>query len=412
MVVVRSLGMGLLALALAAACGQASDPESTGQTGGSGGTDSGGSAGTAGAGAPSVDPVVAFRSAEYAAICHALFSCTPRDDDDVADQAVFGSEQRCVEIIGQARSPRVDLPDLLASVAAGTVLFHPENAAACTAALAKCGTLRTLVDLDTRECRAVFEGTTALGGACRRNEECAGDAVCRGESTCPGTCVARAKLGAACEDRQDCDDSSGPVVCDYGDTGGGVCSAVTVRAAAAEGEACRRSVSDTLDFTPCKPGLWCESTGTTLGDGICRKPLAGGAACSDADTICEFGYFCFDEVSCKPWNLVQDEGGVCAEEVGPYCDPTRRLACVSGKCTTLGDGQLGSACSGGDYLEWLTCSAGLVCYPTRDGDGAIVSERCDAPHAAGDPCSAGRHCASGSCQTDGTCAPLYCDLDQ
>jgi len=417
MVLVRLVGMGVLAAALAAACGQSKDDGVAAQTGGTAGTDSGGtggtgSGGTAGTGQPSGDPVSDFRAAEYAAICHALFSCTPRNDDDVADQAVFGSEARCVAIIGAARSPSIDVPDLVASVAAGTVKFHPEKAAACTAALAKCGILRMLVEPDTRECRAVFEGTTALGGACRRNEECAGDALCRGEAACPGTCVARAAPGAPCEDTGDCDDSSGTVVCDYGDTGGGVCRAITVRAPAAEGGACRRSVSDALDFTPCQAGLWCESTGTALGDGICRKPLARGTACSDADTICEFGSFCFDEVSCKPWNLVQAAGGACVDEIGPYCDPTRRLSCVDGKCAAVGDGKLGSACSGGDYFDLATCDSGLVCYPTRDANGEIVSEHCDAPHAAGDPCNTGSHCASGSCQTDGTCAPLYCDLDQ
>jgi hypothetical protein len=410
----RVVGMGVLAASLAAACGPSSTKTNE-QTGGSGGS-SNASGGTAGTGNSGGDSVTQFRGVEYAAICRALFACMPRNDDEISIQAVLGSAERCLDIISKARSPSVDLADLNASVEAGTVLFHPEKVTGCTNALGQCGTLQSLAGLDTAACRAVFEGTVPAGGACRRDEECANDGVCRGDATCPGQCVPRAPVGAACEYTNECDDTSGPVICDYGTQGtGGLCHTVTVHATVGEGQACNRDVDDKLGLTPCAAGLWCDtSASTSVGgaapEGTCRKPLAAGSPCTSTSAVCQFGYWCFDEVSCKPWSLVQKAGGNCAKDTGPYCDPTYRLSCVDNVCTSIGDGHEGSDCSVGDEIEWLTCDSDLTCYASTDATGQVVSARCEAPHAAGQPCQKGGDCASGTCQPDDTCAPAYCSL--
>jgi hypothetical protein len=43
-----------------------------------------------------------FVDDEWAALCHAMFTCSARSDDDIASVALIGTEARCTELLSTA----------------------------------------------------------------------------------------------------------------------------------------------------------------------------------------------------------------------------------------------------------------------------------------------------------------------
>ena len=351
-----------------------------------------------------------FVDDEWAALCHAMFTCSARSDDDIASVALLGTEARCTELLSTARSLNLGREDLAARVQAGTVTFLPSKVSDCLAALASCG-VTGWVPLGTKACRDVFEGPIALGQSCERSEQCAGDAVCTAADTCPGTCTARPGPDAPCDGTSDCD-ADGTVVCDrrvLDINQQGACHAPVVHAAAGEGEACDRSPSATLEYTPCAAGHFCDGDGSGSGTGLCHAPLAADAPCDSASDVCVSGHWCLDAVSCKPYTIAREANAPCGDDDLIYCDPMARLTCIEGSCILNGDGHDGSDCNGLDMSEFHACDPDLNCG-WHDGEGgAGPTETCEAPRAGSAPCNSDRDCASGSCQPDGMCATAYCE---
>ncbi|HWA73552.1 MAG TPA: hypothetical protein VG937_14500 [Polyangiaceae bacterium] len=370
-------------------------------TGGASGTGGSGGAGPT-SGVPGVDE---FHRSLWQAFCQQLFRCASANDDDIGSKASLGTEQRCADMVSEIekRDPRfLDLNEKLAS---GVVRFVADKVPACLAEARSCSIAsRANISFSGPACRAVFEGAVEPGGACQREEECAGDARCVVDQQCPGQCKARAAAGEACDQRQDCDDTKGHVECRFDSaTGSSNCVPVAIAAAAEEGQPCTLILNDSTSFVPCADGLWCD--GDTLNGasmGTCRARLADGAACDDDDDLCVDGDSCFDRTSCKPLQVGRQPGDTCDTATGSFCDPFARLSCVAGKCQVMGDGKSGSACVSIDINALLDCEPDLRC--ARSDTGAT----CAPFLTAGATCEGDSECASGTC-AGGTCAAAYCD---
>jgi hypothetical protein len=396
-----ALAFALGFLPVASGCGETKhDDTGSGATGGTGGasTSSGGSAGKSSVtGADAVDAL-------WQAFCSRLFRCPLANDDDIGIVLALGSELRCAEVITEIQNRDPRWIDLRAKVASGAIREQSDKIPACLAEAKSCDFANYRYNL-TRSgpaCRAVFEGSVPLGGACTRYEECAGDARCLFDQTCPGQCAARVAPGQPCEDISDCDASGGYVECRFEDASGtSKCMAVTIATPAREGEPCSAETFDVQTVVPCADGLWCDGDATSsAGAGTCRTRIAAGAACESNDDLCVEGHACFGQ-TCKPVTSAR-EGDPCDIAAGIYCDPFARLSCVSGKCQTPGDGAIGSACSSADIHELLDCRPGLFCAVSDSNTGTC------APLLKADaPCQASSDCESATC-ANGVCAAAYC----
>ncbi|HVU52888.1 MAG TPA: hypothetical protein VHL80_19535 [Polyangia bacterium] len=254
----------------------------------------------------------------------------------------------------------LDVRQVQAEVAAGTVKYDGAQAAACLDAVADATRDCSRSKAPTHglpACAAVFTGMVADGGACFGATECASqrcDVMACTAACCPGTCAASTPsgvpLGGAC---------TGAFTC----AAGGFCDGSTMPfhcvPSLPAGSRCAAEDS-------CAAGLGClPSTADPASPFACAAFAAEGAPCTGEDTCDLTTDFCDPATStCKP-RLAP----------GSACDPTV-VSCLgyascdkaTGKCIALG--RLGDPCPvafGDGCLSDLECGTDDVCQlPTPD----------------------------------------------
>ena len=407
-------GSGQHAAGEAGASG-ASEAGAAGAPAGAGGANEAGGSGDAGGGGSDdlgttkVTDVDSFRRAQYDALCRYVFGCDELDSEIQSLRLLLRTEQRCREVFEDSalRAPAFD--DLDAKVRAGTIEMDLAAATACIESIVRCEPQSTKRFYDGLPCRAVFRGSSPLGGACSRAEDCANDARCVIGAACPGVCTARVPLGQSCESEADCDDHAGPATC--AEVGTSNASALTCEPLAihrgAANETCSPGTFEMADLSLCAEGLFCDQT-----SGTCRPPMPADSNCDSDDDVCADGQFCRNG-RCQVVSVQERVGDDCDEDYIHVCDFFSRLYCVNQKCELLGDGTEGAACHPIDYAAFSDCNSGLVCLdpassvnePSPDG---LPRSICGKARAADQPCEENDDCASEYCQTDGTCGAAYC----
>lgn len=378
--------------------GGSGDGGTGGDDGGSAGD--GGRSGSGGEGGDGTGETRAFLDRLWGAYCKQVMTCAIGDDDVIAQRVYFGTETGCLELLRELLGEEPPTYDLLAGVEAGTIRLVPEQEEACLAEAADC--MWKGYFSNGPACRAVFEGTVPVGGACRRWEECAGAAYCDHTAGCPGRCALLGEPGAPCGGNDQCNPGDGYAVCDY--EANDTCRRLSIRPRAALNEPCTASPHEATELVVCQGGLWCDPGDGSSPNGICRPPVAEGEACDAADDLCAGNATCFDEMRCEPVVIVQNAGGACDSATGVYCNALRGLTCVEGLCERFGDGTVGSACQDSDFYQRVTCNHGLYCAPTAP---YYPEGTCQPLLDADAPCETNDECASGTCT--GTCAESYCD---
>jgi hypothetical protein len=390
--------------ALAGAAGGRAVAGTGGQ--GEGGMGEAGAGGAPDLGITKVTDVDSFRRAEYDAICAYIFSCdlTSSDDGEYL-RFLLGTEQRCRDLFENAALREPAFQDLDTKVRAGTIEMDLAAVAACIDSLVSCAP-QSMKSYDVAACRAVFHGSSPLGGACSRSEDCADDGRCVIGAACPGVCTARVALGGECASDSDCDDHTGPVTCAESGTSSSApstCQPLTLHLG---------TLNEACDFAAnaCAQGLYCHYVDG--GSSTCMAPVPANSACDSDNDACADGQACRNGL-CQPVTLETHVGDDCDTDYIKVCDFVARLYCVNQKCELLGDGAEGAACHPIDYSAFGDCNAGLVCLdpdpssnvPSPDG---IPRGVCGKPRSANQPCQENDDCASEYCQTDGTCGAAYC----
>jgi hypothetical protein len=386
--------------------GVAGTPARGGASNSGGSSGRGGSSG--GSGKSGITDVLDFNAARWAAFCRGLFQCNIEAEDAPGLRAVFGTEERCQELLASSMPMNFGLPDLIAAVDDGRVAFAADRVDACLEATARCDHLVNSQPADVA-CRRVFLGTKAAGEACSRDEECADDRRCVISDACPGSCAARIAPGGACEADADCDDTNSPVDCDYETS---TCTTTLVLPPVGEGEECWFSSPGKVDRQPCADGLWCDGDGTFASEeyrnGTCRRTLIPvGDPCGSDEDLCEDGAACWDDV-CTVLTIGREPGAPCSET--SFCDPFARLQCVEGACESIGDGREGSPCRFHDLSAHAACEPGFVCVVTGSDDPvtSATARTCLPPLATGASCKGSHECLSRTCGADGLCAASFC----
>lgn len=331
-------------------------------------------------------------------------SSVPLDDVPAAySQAVCDTLTRCAEpllevfLVGEdcvanttARLEE-ELSAWQAAIDDGRVEYHGDQVESCLADVRA----RACEDFNERgsgPCEQVFVGTTALGGDCTLDDECAGDAYCDFENACPGTCVELAGEGRSCNENDDCASgltcSNATGACEQpggaGDLCGmdnpdcglgylcaganalmgepGNCRSYDEVFAGAEGDAC-----DILAFELCQTGLVCQVDAFGV-DGIeasCAANVGSAAACRLAvPDQCPDDEYCdvpenMLEGTCRPRPAAGEacggsDGNVCA--AGARCNggTCKALTELGGSCVT-GDVCLSESCDGGQCVSRNSC---------------------------------------------------------
>lgn len=382
---VRFLALGV-ALALAAGC-----PDSRGGGGGGGGP-------------VSIDALPTETADAY---CDLLLNCLGGGDDTAGIRLLLADPLQCRDFVRRAFLQQGDFGDLIEQVRGGTVMYDGAAAGACLAEVGRTCAAILSGGSPFESCATVFTGTVAEGGSCFIDEECAGDTHCdHGMSfpeACPGVCRPRVALGEVCFGSDECsrEGVSGAVGCEWDEaTMSSRCLEVRAEADAGEGQPCGlvSQTSTTQTIRACARGLWCTADESSMG--VCRAPIAAGAACTSSDEVCVDGHFCAGGV-CRAVTIVRTAGQACDEATLTVCDPLARLACVAGTCQSTGSGTAGSMCGTGDLIEVISCNEGLVCH--RD------TMTCGAPKPAGAACETGIECDSGDCDSSTmTCRARRC----
>jgi hypothetical protein len=226
---------------------------------------------------------------------------------------------------------------VVSGVASGRMTFDAAAAATCADAAEKTkramkGVHLPTPDLDElAECKSVVSGTQAEGKPCRSTVECA----------MPLTCI------GAKEKTE------------------GVCKPVPTK----EGEPCDGALWSHHDFGHrhrCGPGLACDTPNTQATKVVCRKAVAKGGACAEADE-CEDG-----------------------------------LSCHAGKCDAGPPAAAGGPCD--DDTD--DCDEGLYCQ--RDKGQKLG--KCAEKKVAGKPCTdvfeCSGECRKGAGKGAGMCASI------
>jgi hypothetical protein len=354
----------------------------------------------------------------------------------------------------------------VAEVKAGRRTFAAGPATACLAQIPS----DSCADIGS-ECglSALFPGSVATGGACKRSGDCAAG-TCQGttETTC-GSCVAFGALGAACG-------TDGGVTC----APDAYCASNACAPKLADGSPCstRRACTSGVcnydnylmdvpdagrtcgthpagvpcaDTGDCDDGLWCAGylfnvdNYDTLRDGVCtERPAAGSVAANGT---------CSDDVDCAAglWCQLEDGSadGKCVARGGAGADCSYMAAlfsngyaheclpgygCGESGCVKMGN--VGEACT-----DSSGCKLMLDCpLPVTDGgvapNGAPQYGKCAVPVALGGSCygesvqcaadafcdaatstcvalladnaacTDDSQCASGTCGSSGSCAAV------
>lgn len=329
------------------------------------------------------------------AACESLLRC-PATSDNATSRVLFGTVPSCVAAV--QRLGNNDIEDLQRGVREGRIRYDGVAAARCLDGVrARCDVGLALDDL----CGDVFQGTIASGGQCFRHEECAGDGYCRGSDTCPGVCTPRLAPGATCETDRQCQGSGGEPGACLNQGGSSRCVQLQSAPAATEGQPCGIVVGTGSSMgtrVACGSTLYCRREAGSRA-GTCQRPLTAGSPCRSGDA-CEGSNVCTGS-ACRSFTLQTTADAPCDQAMFTVCSPLANLQCASGRCASVGTGELGSACATGDFAEIFSCNGGLYCERTN--------RRCAARLAAGMPCTTDRACVSNECR-GGRCLDRQCNL--
>jgi len=334
-------------------------------------------------------PLTEVRAELARTACRVYAHCRSLGDNDNSLMRWIASDvDACVAYWTPARSDHDLLGVPIAAAEAGLVRYDGVVMRRCldhVEATCMLGFVNACIE-------AAFDGRVPLGGACDEGDQCAGDAFCALGDTC-GVCVASLPIGAQC-DFEGCSQADGPAECVAH-----LCVAHATREVAL-GAACDWFEAPEGEPEPvCPAGSACVDGDFETGEpSACRAHVPVGGACGD-DDVCADLARCLGE---------RDESGGLAgtctvvvqqDEVGAPCDATRwcsvwsRLACVDGRCASIGDGGAGTRCSRSDFSAWPTsCLEGFRC----DLDTGTCAPY--EPSCAGDAdCFGGARCLAGRC---------------
>lgn len=177
-------------------------------------------------------------------------------------------------------------------------------------------------------------------------------------SPCPEAATGLVEQGAACEQPWDCADAA--LVCEPETPTG---AARACRAPAAQGEACRDSVGQSLPIRSCAEGSSCQA-------GVCSALLSEGVTCS-ADRDCQDGLDCGAGDVCRP---PSGNGGPCEPYLHSQC--AEGLSCradaTCGPPRAVGElcGSVSEACA--DCTRCLSLDGEIRCRARP-----LLGERCD-----------------------------------
>jgi hypothetical protein len=246
---------------------------------------------------------------------------------------------------------------LLNAVAAGTVDFDGDAAAACVDARANAG-CEFPGFYGEDPCSQVFTGTLARGAACIVDAECQGQDLCTPTDSacdpdtacCPGTCTAGVTIvdiGGTCGDDLVCD--SAVAFCSIPDGAAtGTCTAPNPT----EGAAC-------VDLDGCANPMYCDLFAQAA---TCTVAPGTGEDCSNDELLpcTDSRDFC-DDVTGKCVAAV-DVGGACDETAGTFC--VGFAACVANVCVDRPS--IGETCDTADdqCLGSLSCVGTSCAAPT------------------------------------------------
>lgn len=397
-------GVVVLAVGLLSSACHGSD-DAAGSTPGAGGSATLGGAGapgSSGATAASVTDLDSILAAEARGYCARLFRCAEGNDDFVVARLLLKTPAACEALLAELNAKAFSTRDLRRQLDEGALQIVPAQARACLDELASCNGTDSF---SRGSCRDMVEGRVALGSACQRSEDCAGDAFCElTSSECPGTCAARKGSGESCQSDNECSAGNGYTYCDR-DASGSVCRTLPVSSKATLGQPCTRRLTGAQTLSLCVDSLWCgpvEGQPAMATLGTCQAPIPTGSPCSDTDDLCD-GSLCDTSAGvCRSVTLLEHAGDSCNEEQFRWCNPRLGLHCSEqGSCEAAGDGTAGSVCFNRDFQP--ACNSGLYCQPAAaDGAQAI----CQPLLPIGASCQLASSCDSGACA--GSCQARPC----
>ncbi|MCB9652644.1 MAG: hypothetical protein H6729_00740 [Deltaproteobacteria bacterium] len=332
------------------------------------------------------------RLAEYA--CELDFECPA---SSLGLRPLFQDLSACKAHFSVLASRWQNIPDLIAAVEQGTIIYDAEAAGRCVTV--ECSADRVGARLP-EVCSDVFTGALMEGDTCWRSEECGGDTYCdHGAPTgrdflesCPGICRARVPIGGSCRYGFQCADPPGR---DEGICADGVCARYSPDQGAVEGQKCGETTGEdsaVLNYGKCEDGLWCSS-------GTCRRgPLPPDSPCNSDDDLCSGFQVCVVVVGRCVDISVAFEGEACGDSLSsPVCNGLA-FECVNGRCERPGNGSLGARC-----FEDIptTCNEGFQCN---------YEKICLRLKQVGETCSQDQECESGECggRCDGDQCVRYC----
>ncbi len=374
-----------------------------GQPSASGGSTSKAGSGSGGSSMPgNPTEVDSFWDAMAKGYCARLYRCLEPNDDFMSTRWLLETPEGCEAQLALVSSQLASRLDTRAQVEAGNLHYVPSMGEKCVEELSACNGPSSF---DQGSCREVFEGDVETGGACQRDEDCAGDAYCEVAMACPGQCQPRKASGEPCVLAKECAYSAGVVFCDTDAMPESVCRTLEPAASkSTEGEPCTRERTGSESLILCEDELWCaaDPAAPSTATGKCMAPIPLEGACTDGDDVCAEGLCDSDNGVCVVYTLLKQVGDSCAQAQLLICDPRLGLRCSDqGMCEGSGDGSEGSVCFSGDFQR--ECDAGLYCLT----DDTLGHGTCQPRLPAGSPCELGRACESGSCDT--TCLERYCE---
>lgn len=364
-------------------------------------------AGPAGPCAPGADPTLdeALTCLKRAWCRHSSRCYFPVDEEFCLRHHDFGAA------LNSGRHRRIEPALIEEAVAAGVVLYHPEEVAPCIAYYDQKVCFPGRKDQFLYDVCPIFSGTRADGETCLIDPECAGaDSFCLNDpacneidACCERTCSPPAGIGEfcdwdyigmRCESGARCANHGGDTLCVSGDLD-----------------------TDCVRDEECDPGLYCDPVSDR-----CKPEVASGGSCT-------YIFQCPDDEQCIPDS--SGESGTCGrvDYAGAPCvGPCHGFDCVGtgavGTCVPYGDEEgadcsevecnildfscdydidqcvarptLGETCDG-------TCRGNLVC---KGGPPANPTGICSEPLIDGEPCQLSDHCRSGIC--DGEPDALTC----
>jgi hypothetical protein len=372
--------------------------EAASGTGGSSASSAG--SGTGGVSTPgNTTDLESFWDAMAKGYCARLYRCWEPNDDFMSSRWLLETPEGCEVLLAQGNVQLASRRDTRAQVEAGNLHYVSSIGEKCIAELSACNGPSSF---NAGSCREVFDGEVHTGGACQRDEDCAGDAYCLVETACPGQCQPRKAEGEPCVQTTECAYTTGAVVCDQDAMPQPVCRTLEpVASKSALDEPCTRELFGSESLVLCQDDLWCapDPAAATTATGKCTAPIPLEGACTDGDDVCVEGLCDSENGVCVVYTLLKEAGEVCDRAQLLICDPRLGLRCSDqGMCEGSGDGSEGSVCFSGDFQR--ECDAGLYCL----NDDTLGHGTCEPQLPAGSPCELGTACCNA------TCLERYCEF--